>query len=89
MRTTLTIDDDLAGRIQELQRSRGLSLKKAIDSLLRDGLEYQSRPPRPKRFRTKTHRLELRAGFDPAKLNQLADELESEEFAERLAGSRQ
>ncbi len=88
MRTTLTIDDDLAARIEELQSRRGLSLKKTINSLLRDGLEYQSRPPQPRRFQTKTHRLALRAGFDPANLNQLADELESEEFAERQAGSR-
>lgn len=83
MRTTITIDDSLADRIEELRRKRGLSMKKVIDLLLRDGLECESKPPRPKRFRTRTHRLGLRPGFDPAKLNQLADELESEAFLER------
>lgn len=83
MRTTITIEDHLAERIEKLRRSRGLSLKKIINSLLRDGLEYQSRPPRAKQFRTRTHRLGLRPGFDPAKLNQLLDELEAEDFTER------
>ena len=88
MRTTLTIDDDLAARIEELRRSRGLSLKKTINSLLRDALEQQSMPPRARRFRSKTHKLKLRAGYDPTKLNQLADELESEAFAQGQAASR-
>jgi hypothetical protein len=83
MRTTITIDDRLAERIEELRRSRGLSRKKIINSLLRDGLASQSEPPQPKEFRTTTHRLGLRPGFDPAKLNQLADELETEEFVEQ------
>lgn len=77
MRTTITIDDHLAKRIEKLRRSRGLSLKKVINSLLHDGLEHQSRPPEPRRFRTRPHRLGLRPGFDPAKLNQLADEIDA------------
>ena len=88
MRTTITIDDHLAEQIEKLRRSRGLSLKKVINSLLRDGLEHQSQPPRPKPFRTRTHRLGLRPGFDPTKLNQLLDELEAEDFTEQQPGSR-
>lgn len=88
MRTTLTIDDDLAARIEELRRNRGLSLKKAINALLRDALDYGSRPSQPRRFQTKTHRLGLRTGYDPAKLNQLVDELESEAFTEEQRANR-
>ncbi|HEX2139330.1 MAG TPA: ribbon-helix-helix domain-containing protein [Woeseiaceae bacterium] len=83
MRTTITIDDHLAERIEELRRARGLSMKKVINLLLREGLEHQSKPPQPKRFRIRTHRLRLRPGFDPEKLNELSDELESEAFLEK------
>ncbi len=88
MRTTLTIDDDLAAQIEELRRRNGLSMKKVVNILLREGLRQQLKPLRSKRFRTKTHKLGLRPGFDPTKLNQLADELEAEDFQEKHA-SRQ
>jgi hypothetical protein len=89
MRTTLTIDDDLAIRIEKLRRSRGLSLKKIINSLLRDALELQSKPLPPRRFRTTTYKLGLRAGYDATKLSQLVDELEVEAFAEKQAAAGQ
>jgi hypothetical protein len=88
MRTTLTIDDDLAAQIEELRRRKGLSMKNAVNILLREGLRQQLEPLQPKRFRTQTHKLGLRPGFDPTKLNQLADELEAEVFQEKLIGSQ-
>ncbi len=86
MRTTLTIDDDLAAQIEELRRRKGLSMKNAVNTLLREGLKQQLEPLQAKRFRTKTHNLGLRPGFDPTKLNQLTDELEAEVFQEKHAG---
>jgi hypothetical protein len=88
MRTTLTIDDDLAAQIEELRRRKGLSMKNAVNTLLREGLKQQLEPLQAKRFRTKTHKLGLRPGFDPTKLNQLTDELEAEVFQEKHAGSQ-
>ncbi len=89
MRTTLTIDDDLAARIEEHRLSKGLSFKNAIDGLLREGLVHQATPPAANTFRTKTHKLGLRPGFDQTKLNKLADELESEAHRDLRAGSRE
>lgn len=86
MRTTLTIDDDLVAQIEELRRRKGLSMKNAVNTLLREGLKQQLEPLQAKRFRTKTHKLGLRPGFDPTKLNQLTDELEAEVFQEKHAG---
>jgi len=80
MRTTLTIDDDLAAEIEALRKRQGLSFKEALNQLLRAGIAYQARPPKPRKYRTPTRRLGLRPGIDPAKLNQLADELEDERF---------
>ena len=88
MRTTLTIDDDLAGQIDERRRRDGLSLKQVVNGLLREGLRSGRQAPRAKKYRTKPHKLGMRAGFDPARLNQLADELETDAQLERVAEFR-
>lgn len=75
MRTALTIDDDIAARLEGLCKDQGLSLKQAVNLLLREGLGAYSTPQRAKRFRTKPCKLGLRTGIDPGKLNQLVDSL--------------
>ena len=89
MRTTLTIDDDLAAQIQEQRRRHGHSLKRVINALLREGLQSRQKRPRAKKYRTRVHKLGLRPGFDPVKLNQLVDELEIDERREREDWPRQ
>lgn len=56
MRTTLTIDDDVAAQIDELRRSRDASLKDVVNDALRQGLQQMSagRKPPSKAFRTRT-----------------------------------
>lgn len=83
MRTTLTIDDDLAVQIEELRCRKGLSMKKAVNALLREGLEHQSKPLQGKPFRTKAKQLVFRSGFDPTKMNQLVDKVEAEIYSEK------
>ena len=87
MRTTLTIDDDIVVWIDERRRD-GQSLKQVINALLREGLRSDYRTSRAKRYRTKTHELRLRSGFDAAGLNQLVDEVETETDREREARRR-
>jgi len=54
MRTTLTIDDDVAAQLERLRRSRGVSLKELINDALRRGLrEMAARPKRRQPFRTR------------------------------------
>lgn len=83
MRTTLTIDDDIAVQIEERRRLTGHSLKRVINGLLRAGMRADAGPVRAKAYRTPTYALGLRPGVDPAKLNQLVDELEAEAFQKR------
>ena len=83
MRTTLTVDDDIAARIEERRRTDGQSLKQVVNQLLREGLRSSERQSEARPYRTKTHGLRLRPGFDAARLNQLVDELETEERAAR------
>lgn len=81
MRTTVTLDDDLADRVKQLAAERGLSFKEALNRALRDGLALET-TPRP--FRTKARALELRRGVDVTKALRLAGELEDEEIARKL-----
>lgn len=83
MRTTLTLDDDVARRVADLAHRRGLSFKEAVNTLLRRGLgEAGSRARGRSRFRTQTFRSGFRPGVDPEKLNQLVDDLEAAEAVE-------
>lgn len=53
MRTTLTIDDDVAVQIERLRRERERSLKDVINDALRRGLREMQTPPKPSQpFRT-------------------------------------
>jgi len=55
MRTTLTIDEDVATQLKRLQRSREASLKELVNDALRRGLrDMATAPPKGKPFRTQT-----------------------------------
>jgi hypothetical protein len=54
MRTTLTIEDDVAVRLERERRRRRVSLKTIVNDVLRAGLDSLDRPRRaPGQFRTK------------------------------------
>ena len=55
MRTTLTLDDDIAKAIERLRDKRQAGLKEIINSALRQGLAVMESPPaRRAPFRTRT-----------------------------------
>jgi hypothetical protein len=49
MRTTLTLDHDVADQVKRLQRERDASLKAIINDALRRGLRDMSTPRNPKK----------------------------------------
>lgn len=57
MRTTITLDRDVAQAVQRLRRQRGLGLSEAVNELIRSGL--RAKAPRSA-FRQRSHRLGLR-----------------------------
>ena len=80
MRTTLTLDDDLAVRLQRLARTSERSFKELVNDLLRRGLAAGERPHRRgDRFVVQPKACGFRPGVDLLKLNQLADELATTE----------
>jgi hypothetical protein len=54
MRTTLTLDDDVAVQLERLRRSRNANLKDVVNEALRRGLRDMSTPPKKRQpFRTR------------------------------------
>ena len=87
VRTTLTIDDDLAGLLKQRARELGVPFKEAVNRAIRAGLGEAvaaRRGPAPK---TIPHSFGFRPGIDLDKLGQLADELEAEGFADKIHDS--
>lgn len=75
MRTTLTLDDDLASQLEEKARRSGRPFKEIIQSLLRDSLtQERSAPPAP--FVVRARSLDLRPGVDLTNVGALLDQLE-------------
>jgi Ribbon-helix-helix protein, copG family len=55
MRTTLTIDDDVAAELERLRRAGEASLKDLVNDALRLGLREMTSPPKKRKpFRTRS-----------------------------------
>jgi Ribbon-helix-helix protein, copG family len=55
MRTTLTLDDDVAAMLEQLRRKRDASLKDLVNDALRRGLQDMAARPKPRSpFRTRS-----------------------------------
>lgn len=81
MRTTLTLDDDVARELQRLERGTKRRFKEIVNDLLRSGMASGARPIQTQpRFVVTPKASGFRPGIDPLKLNQLSDELETERF---------
>lgn len=57
MRTTLTLDDDVAARLERLRARRRVPLKQIVNDALREGLARLEDPQPRKRFRTRVRSL--------------------------------
>ncbi len=84
MRTTLTLDDDLAGQLHEVARKKGETFKEVVNSTLRRGLEGEKGRSRLPKFKVIPKACGFRNGVDVLHLNQLNDDLELEDFQRKL-----
>lgn len=80
MRTTLTLEDDLAGLLQRRATEMGVSFKEVVNRTLRQGLNESAVPAKRARVRTRPHDFQIKPGIDMDRMNQLADELEAKAF---------
>jgi hypothetical protein len=79
MRTTLTIDPEIAERLRQEVALGRQSFKAIVNEALRKGLGLEP-VKKAKPYRVKAHSSPLVAGVDPGRLNQLVDDLEAEGF---------
>lgn len=82
MRTTVTLDPDLAATLRRIAQERGISFKEALNTALRAGLGQQAGAARP--YRVRARRLGLRPGVDLDRALRLAGALEDEEIVRKL-----
>jgi hypothetical protein len=79
VRTTLTLDPDIAQRLRQELASGKKSFKDVVNERLRLGFGLKKTKQRTP-FRVKAHSSAFMPGIDQTKLNQLVDELQVEEF---------
>ena len=82
MRTTLTIDPEIAEHLRQEVALGKRPLKAIINEALKRGLGLEP-PSRRKPYRVTPHSSRFLGGIVVGKLNQLADELEADEFQTR------
>jgi hypothetical protein len=83
MRTTVTLDPDLAAKLRALARERGIPFKDVLNGAIRRGLAGDA-PHSTRPYRLPTKRLGLRPGIDLEHALALAGELEDAETIRKL-----
>lgn len=78
MRTTLTLEDDLADRLAQIARETQQTFKAVVNETLRRGLA--ERAPSVPAFEYQPHAGNLLPGIDERRLNELAWQLDEERF---------
>jgi len=87
VRTTLTLDDDIAASLKTLARDTGKSFKAVVNDVIRHGLLTGEKPLAEREpFHVASAARGFLPGIDSLKLNQLVDELEVDRFTGQLHG---
>lgn len=75
VRTTLTLDPDVAAQLAELQRERGWTFKEAVNQTLRRGLASGA-VVQAERYRMPTRRLGVRSDVDIDRIRDIVGALD-------------
>jgi hypothetical protein len=84
MRTTLTLDPDVAEQIRLAMKQRGKGLKTIVNEALRRGLCLE-RTEKAEAFQVEAHDFGIVPGIDLDRMNQLVDEIEVDHFTTVVA----
>jgi hypothetical protein len=76
VRTTLTLDDDIAAKLKAESRKTGRPFRDTVNACLRAGLTLRKQGDSARPFRVKARDLGLRPGINIDKVSALLDELE-------------
>lgn len=81
MRTTLTLDPDVAAKARKSTAQLRKPFKEVVNEALRRGLEAMLAPPAAKPYRTKPRPLGLREGFSYDDIAELLSRAEGEDHS--------
>jgi len=81
MRTTITLDEDVAAQLRRLMRERDITFKSAVNSTLRTGLGTTSEA---QEYQVPTYAMGIRPGIDLDRALGLDAALEDEETVRQL-----
>jgi hypothetical protein len=88
MRTTLTLDPDVARMLEEESHRQRKPWKQVVNEAIRRGLAPRAGGRSPARYRVRPHKTSLLAGIDTGGFNRLADELEDEAMVSKMRSPR-
>lgn len=80
MRTTLTLETDVAQRTRQLAARLGKPFKVIVNEALRLGLEQVERPMTRQPYRTEPREMGLNAGLSLDNIQELLAQVEGENF---------
>ena len=79
MRTTLTLDEDVAAKLKAESRKTGRPFRETVNACLRAGLSVRKQGTSARPFRVRARAMGLRPGINIDKVSALLDELEGHE----------
>ena len=79
MRTTLTLDEDVAQKTKELAMKMKKPFKVVLNEALRKGLEEVEKPVRRVQYRTIPHKMGLREGLSIDNIQELIAQAEGQD----------
>jgi hypothetical protein len=88
MRTTLTLEPDVARLLEEEAHRQRKSIKDVVNEALRRGLAPGAQRARVPRYRVHPHVTTLRPGIEVGSFNKLVDELEDEAVVAKIRSGR-
>jgi hypothetical protein len=88
VRTTLTLEPDVARLIEEAAARQRKPVKQIVNEAIRRGLASRGASRPAKRYRVQPHRTRLQPGVDAESFNKLVDELEDEAVVTKMRSVR-
>jgi hypothetical protein len=77
MRTTITLDEDIAKAIErEMRRHPRMSFKDVVNSLLRAGLNFNKQSKASPRFVVRSRSMGIKRGLDYDNIGELLEQIE-------------
>ena len=80
MRTTLTLDEDVAQKTRNLAKRMKKPFKNVVNEALRLGLDQVEQPLKRQKYRTDPHEMGLREGHNLDNIQELLAQVEGEDF---------